>query len=179
LDPYLGCLLGGAVGNARGAPVEFLSLEQIRRQFGDAGRRDFAPAYGRLGAIIGDTQMSLCTSAAFRACRNPSQSPGRKHLAPALQRSDLNPAASTLAFVRELLQDALGLQGMQTVSGSDIGERRVPMSPACGLAACRGRAAHPGARHPGRALRHPRQRQPAHVGLPVGARASRSVGRRA
>jgi len=108
LDPYLGCLLDCAVGNALGAPVEFLSLEQIRRQFGDADRRDFAPVYGRLGAITGDTQMSLCTSAAFRACWNPSQSPSRKHLAPALQRSDLNPAASTLAFVRELLQDALG-----------------------------------------------------------------------
>jgi ADP-ribosylglycohydrolase len=62
LDPYLGCLLGGAVGDALGAPVEFLTLAQIQRQFGDAGVRDFAPAYGRTGAITDDTQMSLFTA---------------------------------------------------------------------------------------------------------------------
>ena len=46
LDPdrIVGCLLGGAVGDALGAPVEFLSLGQIRERFGPAGIRDFAPA---------------------------------------------------------------------------------------------------------------------------------------
>lgn len=57
-----GCLLGGAVGDAFGAPVEFLSLEEIRRQFGPDGIRDYAPAYGRLGAITDDTQMTLFTA---------------------------------------------------------------------------------------------------------------------
>src|SRR5258706_2010427 len=57
-----GCLLGGAVGDALGAPVEFLSLEEIRRQFGPDGIRDYAPAYGRLGAITDDTQMTLFTA---------------------------------------------------------------------------------------------------------------------
>ena len=42
---YRGCLVGGAVGDALGAPVEFLSLPEIIRQFGPAGIRDFAPAY--------------------------------------------------------------------------------------------------------------------------------------
>ena len=61
-DRFLGCLLGGAVGDALGAPVEFLSLAEIRRTYGEGGIRDFAPAYGRKGAITDDTQMSLFTA---------------------------------------------------------------------------------------------------------------------
>ncbi len=56
-----GCLLGGAVGDALGAPVEFMSLERIRATFGAPGIVDFAPAYGKLGAITDDTQMTLFT----------------------------------------------------------------------------------------------------------------------
>jgi ADP-ribosyl-[dinitrogen reductase] hydrolase len=57
-----GCMLGGAVGDALGAPVEFLSLQHIRNQFGPAGLVDFAPAYGKCGAITHDTQMALFTA---------------------------------------------------------------------------------------------------------------------
>jgi ADP-ribosylglycohydrolase len=32
-----GCLLGGAVGDALGAPVEFLSLGEIRERYGPDG----------------------------------------------------------------------------------------------------------------------------------------------
>jgi ADP-ribosylglycohydrolase len=35
-DKYTGCLLGGAVGDALGAPIEFLSLAQIRSKYGQA-----------------------------------------------------------------------------------------------------------------------------------------------
>jgi len=59
LDRARGCLLGGAVGDALGAPVEFLSLSEIRNRFGQAGLEEFAPAYGRIGAITDDTQMTL------------------------------------------------------------------------------------------------------------------------
>lgn len=61
-DRFLGCLLGGAVGDALGAPVEFMSLDEIRSTFGRQGIRDFAPSYGRLGAITDDTQMTLFTA---------------------------------------------------------------------------------------------------------------------
>lgn len=57
-----GCLLGGAVGDALGAPVEFMALDAIRQAFGPAGIRCFAPAYGRIGAITDDTQMTLFTA---------------------------------------------------------------------------------------------------------------------
>ncbi len=56
------CLLGGAVGDALGAPVEFMSLAQIQKQFGPEGISDYAAAYGRKGAITDDTQMSLFTA---------------------------------------------------------------------------------------------------------------------
>jgi ADP-ribosyl-[dinitrogen reductase] hydrolase len=59
---FRGCLLGGAVGDALGAPVEFLKLDAIREQFGPEGIRDYVPAYGKLGAITDDTQMTLFTA---------------------------------------------------------------------------------------------------------------------
>jgi ADP-ribosyl-[dinitrogen reductase] hydrolase len=61
-DRSRGCLLGGAVGDALGAPVEFASLDTIRHRFGSHGITEFAPAYGRLGAITDDTQMTLWTA---------------------------------------------------------------------------------------------------------------------
>ncbi len=57
-----GCLLGGAIGDALGAPVEFLSWPEIEREFGPAGIRTFAPAYGGKGRITDDTQMTLFTA---------------------------------------------------------------------------------------------------------------------
>jgi ADP-ribosyl-[dinitrogen reductase] hydrolase len=62
---FSGCLLGGAVGDALGAPVEFLDLDEIVRAFGEQGIRDYAPAYGKLGAITDDTQMTLFTAEAL------------------------------------------------------------------------------------------------------------------
>lgn len=59
---YVGCLLGGAVGDALGAPVEFMSTGEIASKYGDSGVRDFIPAYGRRGAITDDTQMTLFTA---------------------------------------------------------------------------------------------------------------------
>jgi ADP-ribosylglycohydrolase len=61
-DTARGCLLGGAVGDALGAPVEFLSSAEIEREFGPEGIRDFQPAYGRIGAITDNTQMTMFTA---------------------------------------------------------------------------------------------------------------------
>jgi ADP-ribosyl-[dinitrogen reductase] hydrolase len=61
-DRFRGCLLGGAVGDALGAAVEFTPLAQIRARFGPEGLRDYAPVYGRPGAITDDTQMTLFTA---------------------------------------------------------------------------------------------------------------------
>ena len=61
-DKFVGCLLGGAIGDALGAPVEFMSLAQIRKRYGDGGVTEFHPAYGKTGAITDDTQMTLFTA---------------------------------------------------------------------------------------------------------------------
>jgi ADP-ribosylglycohydrolase len=58
----VGCLLGGAVGDALGAPIEFLSWPLIERRFGPRGIREFAPAFGGIGRITDDTQMTLFTA---------------------------------------------------------------------------------------------------------------------
>ncbi len=64
-----GCLLGGAVGDALGAPVEFKTYAQIVAQFGPGGIRDFAPAYRWIGAITDDTQMTVfMADGLLRAC---------------------------------------------------------------------------------------------------------------
>lgn len=57
-----GCLLGGAVGDALGAAVEFERLDEIRARYGPAGIQDPDEAYGRVGAITDDTQMTLFTA---------------------------------------------------------------------------------------------------------------------
>lgn len=65
MDPRLrfrGCLLGGAVGDALGAPVEFMRHDEIVRRFGAGGIRDLVPAYGVPGALTDDTQMTLFTA---------------------------------------------------------------------------------------------------------------------
>jgi ADP-ribosylglycohydrolase len=56
-----GCLLGGALGDALGAPIEFLSIAEIRARFGPEGVERPEAAYGRAGAITDDTQKTLFT----------------------------------------------------------------------------------------------------------------------
>ena len=59
---FLGCLLGGAVGDALGAPVEFMRHSEILNTFGAKGITEFVPAYGGRGTITDDTQMTLFTA---------------------------------------------------------------------------------------------------------------------
>ncbi|SHK65401.1 ADP-ribosylglycohydrolase [Marinobacter antarcticus] len=61
-ERFLGCLLGGAVGDALGGAVEFLSRSQILQQFGEKGITDYVYAYGGRGRITDDTQMTLYTA---------------------------------------------------------------------------------------------------------------------
>ncbi|MEW2403098.1 ADP-ribosylglycohydrolase family protein [Streptomyces sp. NPDC046862] len=57
-----GCLLGGAIGDALGYPVEFQSLRAIRAAHGERGVRGLVPdGAGVVGRISDDTQMTLFT----------------------------------------------------------------------------------------------------------------------
>ncbi|MFD5738153.1 ADP-ribosylglycohydrolase family protein [Streptomyces massasporeus] len=54
-----GTLLGVAVGDALGAPVDGLGIDAIREAYGAEGLLDLAPAYGRRGAVTHLTQLTL------------------------------------------------------------------------------------------------------------------------
>lgn len=63
-DRVLGCLLGGAVGDALGYPVEFLSEPEILRQYGPTGIKTLAQA-GSPARVSDDTQMTLFAANAW------------------------------------------------------------------------------------------------------------------
>ncbi|MGK3093842.1 ADP-ribosylglycohydrolase family protein [Streptomyces sp. WAC01490] len=56
-----GALLGGAVGDALGAGVSGLTLEEIREAHGAEGVTDYVPGHGRRGAVTALTQLTLFT----------------------------------------------------------------------------------------------------------------------
>lgn len=59
---FKGCLLGGAIGDALGYPVEFMSLNQIKHKYGQEGLTDLIIDKESNKAIISDdTQMTLFT----------------------------------------------------------------------------------------------------------------------
>ncbi|SEL57759.1 ADP-ribosylglycohydrolase family protein [Streptacidiphilus jiangxiensis] len=61
-DRVRGCLLGGALGDALGWPVEFQRLERILDRHGPEGVRSLAFAPGGLAEVTDDTQMTLFTA---------------------------------------------------------------------------------------------------------------------
>ncbi|MEV6035913.1 ADP-ribosylglycohydrolase family protein [Nonomuraea sp. NPDC052116] len=61
-DRVRGCLLGGAIGDALGSPIEFQSWREIRREHGAEGITGYVTTWrGRSGLITDDTQMTLFT----------------------------------------------------------------------------------------------------------------------
>ena len=61
LDRFLGCLIGGAAGDALGYPVEFMSEGEIFSRFGRGGISKYALSDGA-ARISDDTQMTLFTA---------------------------------------------------------------------------------------------------------------------
>jgi ADP-ribosylglycohydrolase len=61
-DIHTGCLLGGAIGDALGAPVEFLSIRQIRERYGPKGITGYVEHPDGWGEFTDDTQMTLFTA---------------------------------------------------------------------------------------------------------------------
>ncbi|MFF7363969.1 ADP-ribosylglycohydrolase family protein [Streptomyces sp. NPDC008125] len=73
-----GRLLGGAVGDAPGNPVEFLSPAGTQRAHGPLGVRGLAPdSEGGVGRITDDTRMTLFTVAGLIRAANSGSSAGR------------------------------------------------------------------------------------------------------
>ncbi|HEX2695725.1 MAG TPA: ADP-ribosylglycohydrolase family protein [Acidobacteriota bacterium] len=79
-DASVGCLLGGAVGDALGAPVEFLSTDGIRRRYGDAGITGYVEFWSGQGAFTDDTQMTLFTAEGLALAGEKARGGGPKAL---------------------------------------------------------------------------------------------------
>lgn len=63
IEHFVGCMIGGAVGDALGAPVEFLNYEDIITEYGQQGISGYVYAKGsRKAYITDDTQLSLFTA---------------------------------------------------------------------------------------------------------------------
>ena len=76
-DRCRGCLLGTAVGDALGAPGEFLSADAIHSRFGPAGINRLYPWDGfAAGSFTDDTQMSLATADGLARAEQTAQAGG-------------------------------------------------------------------------------------------------------
>lgn len=62
IDHFAGCLLGGALGDALGAPVETYTYEQIIEEYGQDGILDLQCGIHGLAEITDDTQLTLFTA---------------------------------------------------------------------------------------------------------------------
>lgn len=70
LSYYTGCLLGGAVGDALGAPIEFMDIQSIRSEFGERGVTDYVEFADHEGEFTDDTQMTLFTAEGILRARH-------------------------------------------------------------------------------------------------------------
>jgi len=61
-DKFVGCILGGAIGDALGAPIEFLSYDSIIQKFGKDGVQSYVEYPNGKGEFTDDTQMLLFTA---------------------------------------------------------------------------------------------------------------------
>ncbi len=59
---FRGCLVGGAVGDALGWPVEFLKYNEIVKKYGAKGIEDLDLGNKKLAEITDDTQMTIFTA---------------------------------------------------------------------------------------------------------------------
>jgi len=72
-ERFKACLLSGAIGDALGYPVEFMSLNQIKHKYGQSGLTDLiVDKESKTAPISDDTQMTLFTADglvwAYRRC---------------------------------------------------------------------------------------------------------------
>lgn len=62
IDHFKGCFLGGAVGDALGASVKFMSIDQIRSKFGEKGLTGYDEDRRYPGTVSDNTQTTLFTA---------------------------------------------------------------------------------------------------------------------
>ena len=62
IDKYAGCIIGGAIGDAFGAPVEFMKLKKIKKRFGENGITYLTENKRNIINFTDDTQLTMFTA---------------------------------------------------------------------------------------------------------------------
>ena len=88
-DHFAGCLLGAAVGDAMGAPVEAMSFAEIQNAFGTHGITYLARAFGKTGAVTDDTQLTLFTAEGLLRAAGMGLERGECHIPSVMRRAYL------------------------------------------------------------------------------------------
>ena len=70
-DEFRGCLIGGAIGDALGYPVEFLRAKDIFSRYGSDGVSNYILSSNGKALISDDTQMTLFTATGLASRTNP------------------------------------------------------------------------------------------------------------
>ena len=73
-DKFLGCLIGGAVGDALGYPIEFLDEKRIFEEYGKKGICDYQ-LIGHVAQVSDDTQMTLFTAEGLLLSEKENKNP--------------------------------------------------------------------------------------------------------
>ncbi len=61
-NTYEGCILGGAIGDAYGAPVEFMKLNKIKKIYGEDGLQTLISDENNQSKFTDDTQLTIFTA---------------------------------------------------------------------------------------------------------------------
>lgn len=72
-NSFRGCLIGGAIGDALGWPVEFLNLEEIKRRYGARGIDKLLISTSGKANVTDDTQMALFTAEGILRAENTNR----------------------------------------------------------------------------------------------------------
>ena len=108
-DRIRGCLLGGAIGDALGYPVEFLSEPEIESAFGPSGITEYSVSPETSQAVISDdTQMTLFTANGILIAEAGRSGGG-----------SMTPAGYTDYCYRDWLETQKYCRGMQKGAGQE------------------------------------------------------------
>lgn len=102
---FRGCLLGGAVGDALGWPVEFMRLDDIKKWYGEQGIENLVLNDAGMAEITDDTQLTLFTAEGLLRASTRGNSNGICHI----------PTVVYHAYIRWL-----HTQGMKCKGGEEI-----------------------------------------------------------
>jgi ADP-ribosylglycohydrolase len=124
---WQGAVVGLAVGDALGFPVEFIGSEETRRRYGPQGVTDFVPPRSHpLGTYTDDTQMSLAVAGALVRAGADSDDDVLSAIAEGLLKwaespeNDRAPGSTTMSACRRL------------AAGRSWQESGIPESKGCG-----------------------------------------------